>query len=768
MSKKIKYGKVPRLLRKKYTWNSLNKKIYKKIYIPDDKKFIESYIQELEQKNRKGESLYSIPKNAQIEKKDCKRLKSICKEIQSQKGTFKWKPLLAIAIFIAAIGITITLTKNIVARKIITNTCEEIFEAKCDIGYLNITFMDSAMRINNLQVANKNEPMKNLFQIDSIVLNFEFWHLVKGRVIIDEISVNGVATDTPRSYSGDITAKRLAKIAKKKAKKAAQQKKMQESAFMQDLTRRSNAALDSLQNSVLTLFEKYNPQNIVQDCYSQMITPEMAKKIEAQVYVFIDKYKDIPKQLETEVNKVKDVIEAASKINIYEFQSDPTKIKEAIEVINQAYNTVMSLKTTAENMIAGLKEDVLTVTGLSKELQEAITHDASLVTAKVNELTSIRLDDIQNYISSTFDNAAYAFMGKYYPYLKQAINYLIELKNTYKPKEEKIKPEKQQITPRERLPGRTVHFPNEQAPRVWIKKISGSGPNFSFTARHISTDMNKTGVPATLDVQFDIQTIIHNIKLSVDTRSYSDAPLIDADYKCSNLKLACPSSVFGDYPGVPGLDSCLASLGCNLKIYENEGFVLNGSGSLRDVMLSVNPFKPEFVSEIVMNVLGNINSLDLSIDAGYRTTEGLILKIETDADKVFMNALMTELKAQLSKLLELAKQEIGTRITEFTHGAINGIELFDGISTDIHSWSEFINNLSKQLENKMNEAKNLLEQTAKAVADKAVDEAKKAANKAVDNAKKTATEAVNNALNSTIENTFGGSLNKPLNGLFKF
>ena len=89
-----------------------------------------------------------------FEKKELNRLETMAAEIKQNKGRIKLMPLIATVAAIAAVIIALTLTKNIIARKVITSTCESIFEAKCDIDYLNISFIKSSFRMKGWQVAN--------------------------------------------------------------------------------------------------------------------------------------------------------------------------------------------------------------------------------------------------------------------------------------------------------------------------------------------------------------------------------------------------------------------------------------------------------------------------------------------------------------------------------------------------------------------------------------------------------------------------------------
>ena len=66
--------KIPSLFRKKYTAKKLEKKIYKRLYVPDDKKYVKSLFSEVGKKGKKQIPIYAIPpeKAEQLAKKEMK------------------------------------------------------------------------------------------------------------------------------------------------------------------------------------------------------------------------------------------------------------------------------------------------------------------------------------------------------------------------------------------------------------------------------------------------------------------------------------------------------------------------------------------------------------------------------------------------------------------------------------------------------------------------------------------------------------------------
>ena len=159
--------KIPSIFRKKYTSKKLQKKILKKLFIPADKTYIEALFVEIGKKGKKQIPLFAIPAETvqKFDKKEKKRLKIIAKQIKKQKGRINFVPLVAALAVLAAIPVGFLLFKNKIIKLAITNTCESIFEARCDIQKVDFKLLDSSLRVNKIEIADKDNVMKNLVDI---------------------------------------------------------------------------------------------------------------------------------------------------------------------------------------------------------------------------------------------------------------------------------------------------------------------------------------------------------------------------------------------------------------------------------------------------------------------------------------------------------------------------------------------------------------------------------------------------------------------------
>ncbi len=128
----------------------------------------------------------------------------------------RWKAVIPLVIFIVCLTILCTFfLDNIIKNTIIG---ESIFSAKVEISSLKTKFKNMSIEINGLCVADKSDPWKNLFEVDKTKFAIKPIPLLSKKVIIDEMSIEGIRWATKRKTFGGLPPKKIKKIEKKKKK----------------------------------------------------------------------------------------------------------------------------------------------------------------------------------------------------------------------------------------------------------------------------------------------------------------------------------------------------------------------------------------------------------------------------------------------------------------------------------------------------------------------------------------------------------------------
>ena len=716
--------KIPSLFRKKYTAKKLEKKIYKKLYVPEDKKYVKSLFTEVEKKGAKQIPIYAIPaeKAEQLAKKDMKRLTLIAKQIKKQKGRVNFIPLIVTLIFVAAIPVCFSIFKNVIIKKIITVSCESIFEAKCDIENVDFKFFDSSLKIKKIEIANKNDYMKNLVDIGSITLDFDLGQLLRKRFVADELSVLDVNSGTDRKTSGELPPKKEKKIKKQKEKTA---KEASESKLGKLLAEKKATAASSLEQNITGLFNQVNPETLMNNYYSQLQTPAISKQVQEQVPQIIAKWQAKPAEVQKTVDELQKSVNDIITFDFNSVQNNPLKIKEFIETVDSTYKNIDKVKNDANEILNNFNADIAEADGLRKSVQGAVTHDMNFANSEINKIKSLNISDGTKLISGMFENVACDVLGKYYPYAVKGVDYLLELKSKQasQPKKEKVKKEKKKYTVK-RAPGRDIFYRQDKVPALWIKKMAGSGPNFFAQATDIASNQDIINKPAKIDFNMELWGLTHKAKLVVDFRTETKEPLILADYGLKNIPLNIPAEKFGAYPGVPSFDAKCA-VDAVLKIFDDEGFELTGKGLLTDLKIATVPFEPEYASKILSNVMGRINTVRAEITSGFTASGGLKMLLNSDADIQVINSIKKEMEAQLAGIKEKLKTELTKRINEASGGALGQFGSLDEIKTKLTGSVSKANDYEKQLTQKRAEAEKQLKGKTEEATKKATENAKK-------------------------------------------
>lgn len=716
--------KIPSLFRKKYTAKKLEKKIYKKLYVPDDKKYVKGLFTEVEKKGAKQIPIYAIPadKAEQLAKKDMKRLKLLAKQIKKQKGRVNFVPLIVTIAFIAAIPICFSMFKNVIIKKAITVACENIFEAKTDIEKVDFKFLDSSLKIKKIEIANKNDYMKNLVDIGSITIDFDLGQLLRKRFVADELSVLEVNSGTERKTSGELPPAKEKKIKKQKAKA---EKEASESKLGKALSDKKAVAANSLEKNITGLFNQFNPETLMQNYAAQLQTPAISNQVQEQIPQIVAKWQAKPAEVQKTVDELQKSVNEIMSFDYSAVQNNPLKIKEFIESLDATYKNIEKVKNDANGVLNSFNADIAEADGLRKTVQNAVTHDMNFANSEINKIKSLNVSDGTKLISGMFENVACDVLGKYYPYAQKGVSYLLELKakQASKPKTEKVKKEKKKYSVK-RAPGRDIFYRQDKVPALWIKKMAGSGPNFFAQATDIASNQDIINKPAKIDFNMDLWNLQHTAKLVVDFRTETKEPLVRADYGLKNIPLNIPAEKFGEYPGVPSFDAKCA-VDAIFKIFDDEGFEITGKGLLTDLKISTVPFEPEYASKIYSSVMGRINTVRASMTSGFTISDGLKMALDSDADVQVINSIKKEMEAQLAGIKENLKAELTKRINEASGGALGQFGSLDDIKSKLTGSVGQANNYEKQLTQKRSEAEKQLKGKAEEATKKATDSAKK-------------------------------------------
>ena len=699
--KTVSAKKLPGIFKKTYKEKAYSKNLLKKFYIEADKKFVEKLYSPSQDK--KGRNIMVCNKSAEITKADLKRYKLIAKQIKMQKGGIKLVPLIAVAVLVAVLSAGVSLFKNIIIEKAITSAMQGIFGAKTDIAKVDFQFFNASLEINGLEQANKDSPMKNLFQIDSIKTSFNLTDLLRGKFHAENLSVEGVAIDTERKKSGELPIKPAKTKEEKQTESALSAKK-------QELSEEASAKLKEM-------FDSYNPEKMLENLQNELKSPAVASQISTDVQQKVEKWSSLPAELQEKVNafskNVNDIANTDfSKIN------DVAKLKSTLEKINSTAKSGEELKKLIEKSNSDLFSDSKAIADYSNKIQTAIKSDYALVDSKISEMKSVLSPaGLNEIMTNAVQSVLYQMCGKYYPYVSKGLNAALSAQKSSSEKETEKSAEKTEKTVMTRHPGRTVFFKQDTVPTLFIENVTASGYEyktdnllFKGNAKNIANNQNMTGKPTDISADFKIAGNPNNASVKIDARTNTNSPLVTASYTGSGIPVNADAQVFAF--------TSKSTIKAKMTADTNGKVSLNGVLDMNISEMTGMQFDVEKISELYNSALSNIRRLtvDFSIVINEDKTMSLSLNnLDALASQLTAPVVKT-LTAELNSIAADARSSAAKLLSEKTGVATEKIEQFTNIKNSVNSSKESVNNLQKKLEQKKKQINDQITNSTKAAA----------------------------------------------------
>lgn len=672
---------LPKIFQKTYNSKKLSKKILNKLFVPEDKKFVSNLFKCVDEHKQ----LFAIPKDTEFSKIDFFRLKSLAIDIKKQKGRIKLLPLICTVIFIFLLFIIVISTKNVITKKLVVSTMEKIFNAKCDIQNVNLSFFDSNILIENLAQANKNAPMKNIFEIKKINIDFDLVELIKSKFVIDNIECSNILTNTDRLTSGELPPKKNV---------------VKESELVKYIKQKNEESIKNIKNNFESLFADFDAQKMVEKISTELKTPKIATETKDQANILIDKWKTTPSELKIDYDKFYDSFKNLSNININNIKTNPTLLIKTIDDIDKTVKTGEVLTKKIEQIYIDIQEDNKTIINYSNKLKNAIEHDKIFAQNQINSIKSFKIPDGKQLLGNTLDSIGYTYLGKYYPYLQKICNIAKETKSkniNKQPQETK----KNIVT---RSKGRFIYFKQDRIPKFLLRKALVSGEHFSFSVKDLSSDMNIYDKPAIFDGYLLINNVKHQGNIVADFRTNSNVDAFTINYTGSGIKLDYDLNKFINAKGIPHL-SGTTTASAKLTADEHAQFTISGAINVSDANFTTQSFEPEYASKIYSQALSMLNNVSAKITTGYTQKDNLIFNIDTNLDKQFMTIFSKLINQELSLLKENITNKFNTILQEKTGDANASINQFSNINQNINNMKNKLNEYNNQLKLKLSELK---------------------------------------------------------------
>jgi uncharacterized protein (TIGR03545 family) len=115
----------------------------------------------------------------------------------------RWKAVVPLVVLAAGWAVFSIFFLDFLVKRAIECGGTRAAGAKVEVGAVKVSLLKSSVLIQGLQVADRDDPWKNLFEIGAAEFDYAFEPLLEKKLLIREMSVQGLRWGTPRKTSGE-------------------------------------------------------------------------------------------------------------------------------------------------------------------------------------------------------------------------------------------------------------------------------------------------------------------------------------------------------------------------------------------------------------------------------------------------------------------------------------------------------------------------------------------------------------------------------------
>ena len=675
---------------------TFNQRYLKHIEKPGDKDWLKSQFELRDEKYYLRDGL---------DKKDKKRLKRLFAVAdRNSKGPIKIFPLALTGIVVGGMVIFFTVFANPLLEAAMEAGLEAAFEAKSDVNRLRLSLFKFSIAIDSITVANRDEPMTNLFEMGKMRIKLKPEAVLRGKVYIEEIRADSIQFGTPRTVSGALPSK-PPKVKKEKAKS-------------------DTPPLVDLQNfDAKGLLDREFDQLRAPKLYDETIQFYNGSKEKWQNNVDLAKTKTeglkASSQTFLNLNAGSFKVDTSDKESIAKTISD---INKTISDINAMVNDVQTTANDAANMVRDIENDINTARKLEQNARTAITDDINHLKSYIDLSSGAAMAALEPSIREVLSDTA----EKYVDYGLRALEIFqkIQAEQAAKPKTEKSKTEKPKKEPKVVFKGRDVVFPTRAYPAFYLGILASDFTiqpwNWAFDLRDVSTDPDLTNKPVSLKLGMTEQSG-NQRKIAFDG---------SGDFRTKATNRFTTKLTGNGFPINFAKNAALANAGIN-GFNSGAAFSVNFTGRADggisgggDIQFSnAKLLNPEgTIAEALDEAIREAKNIDLGIQYTHQVDAKDEFKITTNIADLLAAALKRIVNAYMKKAMDKIERLLRAKIEQYIDGRFLAKEDLDALSKLARGDKAALDTLKNSLNNKKAElekqAKGFAEQQLKAEAAK--------------------------------------------------
>lgn len=641
-------------------------------------------------------------------------------ETKKKKGIIRWEAIIPVVVIVSITWAYFFLFFDAHLRRGIEFVGYQVLGSQVDVAKLETSFWKASLRIQEIELTDSQAPGKNMLEIGDIRFGVLWDGLLRAKVVVNEMAVEGIKVGTPRKKPGRV--------------KPPEPKSDKPSAVDQEVEKLKGKAAERIeketQNNVLgdlaALLSGASGQEQLGKIEGTLASKQKLQELEK---AFKEKSKSWEARLKTipQAKEIQELSDRLKKVKTKDFKSPQEladSLKQFQEIVKEADTKYKTIQSTAND----LNSDYKNLDNDLKSLDAMVKKD---------------IQDLESRFRIPKLDAAAISKGIFFQYLDP---YMAKI-NGYKTMAEKYIPPnalkkgsqepEPAIQPRPRARGVTYEFGRQNSyPLFWIKKVSvssqaGSSPdsgNIQGLITDITSNQVLIGRPTVGNLKGDFPSReIKDFGLKVSLNNMKAESRIEFDFGVGAYPVAGRPVV--DSPDVKlAFLKATANMGATGTLIGLKDFNMKFRNVMQKVQYDVKA-QNSTVQEILTGVFAGIPTVSIDADIA-----GELPNFNLNVSSNLGTELQRGFEAQVKKKIEEAKAKINAYINEQVgqqkaklEGEIAKIK--SQIDGELKKVQAQLDSQKSQAESKANESKKRSEDQAK-------QQLQKEGQKAVDDLKK--------------------------------
>ena len=575
----------------------------------------------------------------------------------------RWKGIIAFAVICLLIVVFGVFFMDNLIKGAIESFGSDALGAKIEIKEFELSFLKLFLRVNNLQIADPADEWRNQLDVGEIRFKLEWLPLLYGKIVVNEMVIDGIRSGTTRTTSGKI-------VTEPKKTTVVEQ----------------SQGLIAREVDVLSASQPASGVNI-----DELIKPEQLTAL-------------------TEINKTQNELNtryqnAQSALENLNISTRLDEIKRQIDAIDLKEKNPAKLQKELKKL-KGVKKDIDRLTDDLNQTDRNVQAGFGAINNSIKQIDRIKEADYERIIRTIGggvdkENIARLVFGPLYlNYVNEGLSYL-DMAREYMPPQGVPKEEPPRWTT-----GIDVEFSKEKSYPVFLLRtalISTGGRNldelrFEGNAEGISSDPALYGKPMTISLKgtspvFDLEGVMdHTTAIGRDSVQLNITGLDLKGFGLGKLSLLPEKISQGQ-----------ADITANF-LWEGDKIEFNMTIVPRELLFAKEDISSGELAQEIARALSSTQNLKIEGKV-YGDKKGLNLKISSTIDDLIVEAFKKSAEARLGATKQQIKQRIDQMVDNPKEELLKDFQSKNGsINTLIKNKHESVGQLREHLDSKLGKA----------------------------------------------------------------